>query len=92
MMSTQIPTRGLADQFRADQLNVYVYETRAEMGDAAAEIVAGELRRLLRQQEQVAAIFASAPPSTDAKKEFRSIAIRRIRSIAPCRKSASAAI
>ena len=36
---------GLDRHFRADSLNVYVYESRAAMGKAAAAVIAAEIRR-----------------------------------------------
>src|SRR6266478_7862878 len=47
---TSITTEGLVDSFRADKLNVYVYESRSKMGIAAAARVAEELRRLIEEQ------------------------------------------
>lgn len=61
----EIPTAGLLHQFRADQLNVYVYETRAQMGAAAATVVAAELRRLIREHQRAIGIFASAPSQNE---------------------------
>jgi glucosamine-6-phosphate deaminase len=54
-------TDGLIDSFRADQLRVQVYETRAQMGAAAAACVAEELRRLIGERGGAIGIFASAP-------------------------------
>lgn len=61
----EIPTTGLLHQFRADQLNVYVYETRAQMGAAAAASVAAELRRLIQERQRAIGIFASAPSQNE---------------------------
>ncbi|HKQ51938.1 MAG TPA: glucosamine-6-phosphate deaminase [Pyrinomonadaceae bacterium] len=60
-----ISNEGLVESFRADRLNVYVYETRQKMGAAAAETVAAELRRLIEAQGRVAAVFASAPSQNE---------------------------
>ena len=56
---------GLAEKFRAGLLNVYVYESRQAMGQAAAAAVAGELRRLLEERGQAVGIFASAPSQNE---------------------------
>ncbi|MBI1766115.1 MAG: glucosamine-6-phosphate deaminase [Acidobacteria bacterium] len=61
----EIPITGLLHQFRADQLNVYVYETRAQMGAAAAAAVAAELRRLIRERQRAIGIFAAAPSQNE---------------------------
>ncbi len=61
----EIPATGLLSQIRADQLNVYVYETRAQMGAAAAAAVAIELRRLIRERQRAIGIFASAPSQNE---------------------------
>jgi glucosamine-6-phosphate deaminase len=56
---------GLVDAFRADQLNVYVFDTRRATGEAAAGAVAGELRRLVDERGAATAIFASAPSQNE---------------------------
>jgi glucosamine-6-phosphate deaminase len=56
---------GLAGQFRAGELNVYVYESRPKMGEAAAAAVASELRRLIAERGRAAAVFASAPSQNE---------------------------
>lgn len=43
-----------------DRLVIQVYQTRQEMGVAAARVVGEQMRALLRQQEQVRMVFASA--------------------------------
>jgi glucosamine-6-phosphate deaminase len=63
--NTQVVRDGLVESFRAGELNVYVYESRPKMGEAAAAAVAAELRRLLDARERVAAIFASAPSQNE---------------------------
>jgi glucosamine-6-phosphate deaminase len=60
-----ISAAGLIDNFRAEQLNVYVYETRLQMGAAAAAMVAGELRRLIRERGRAIGLFASAPSQNE---------------------------
>lgn len=61
----EILTTGLLQQFRADHLNVYVYETRAQMGAAAAASVAAELQRLIHERNRAIGIFASAPSQNE---------------------------
>ena len=61
----EISTTGLLQQFRADQLNVYVYETRTQMGAAAAVAVAAEVRRLIQERQRAIGIFASAPSQNE---------------------------
>lgn len=61
----EILTTGLLQQFRADHLNVYVYQTRAQMGAAAAASVAAELRRLIHERKRAIGIFASAPSQNE---------------------------
>lgn len=56
---------GLVEQFRAGQLNVYVYESRPKLGAAAAAVVAAELRRLQAGRGRAVGIFASAPSQNE---------------------------
>jgi glucosamine-6-phosphate deaminase len=58
-------TDGLIDSFRADKLNVYVYDTRPNMGAAAAGVVAEEIRRLVESRGRAIGIFASAPSQNE---------------------------
>jgi len=60
-----IESDGLVDSFRADQLNVYIYESRPKMGAAAAAVVAGEIRGLLDARGRAVGIFASAPSQNE---------------------------
>ena len=60
-----IESDGLVDSFRADQLNVYVYESRPKMGDAAAAVVGGEIRGLIEARGRAVGIFASAPSQNE---------------------------
>src|SRR5215212_490825 len=62
---TAISNDGLVESFRADRLNVHVYDTRERMGAAAAGAVAAELRRLIEAQGRAAAVFASAPSQNE---------------------------
>jgi glucosamine-6-phosphate deaminase len=65
MATTPVSSGGLVDGFHADRLGVYVYDTRAKMGAAAAGAVAAELRRLIEAQGRASAIFASAPSQNE---------------------------
>jgi glucosamine-6-phosphate deaminase len=60
-----IKTDGLIDSFRADKLNVYVYDTRANMGAAAGGVVAEEIRGLVKSRGRAVGIFASAPSQNE---------------------------
>ena len=60
-----IPGEGLVEKFRADELNVYLYASRAEMGLAAAASVAAEIRRLIEEKGHAIALFASAPSQNE---------------------------
>ena len=62
---TAITADGLVDSFRADELNVYVYESRPKMGAAAAAVVAGEIRGLIEARGRAVGIFASAPSQNE---------------------------
>src|SRR6266498_2299008 len=62
---TSITNDGLVDSFRVDKLNVYVYNSRAKMGDAAAVRVAKELCRLIDERGRALGIFASAPSQNE---------------------------
>ncbi|HSE20867.1 MAG TPA: glucosamine-6-phosphate deaminase [Pyrinomonadaceae bacterium] len=65
MESTATTQEGLVKDFRADQLNVHVYETRPAMGKAAASVIASEIRRLIDQNGKAVVIFASAPSQNE---------------------------
>src|SRR5678816_4866793 len=56
---------GLIGSFRADKLNVYVYDTRPNMGAAAAGVVAEEIRGLIESRGRAVGIFASAPSQNE---------------------------
>ena len=56
---------GLVEKFRAGELNVYVYESRRKMGEAAASAVAAELRRLIAERGRAVGVFASAPSQNE---------------------------
>lgn len=61
----EISTAGLVQRFCADQLNVHVYETRAQMGAAAAQSVAAEIRQLIQTRGRAIGFFASAPSQNE---------------------------
>ena len=56
---------GLERNFRADQLNVYVYESRPKMGQAAASVIAAEIRRAIEERGRAVVILASAPSQNE---------------------------
>jgi glucosamine-6-phosphate deaminase len=56
---------GLIASFRADSLTVYVFESREQMGRAAAAAVAAEMRRLIAERGRAIGIFASAPSQNE---------------------------
>ncbi len=51
--------------FQVEQLNVQVYASRAEMGEAAAFDVAERIRQLIREQKRVRIVFAAAPSQNE---------------------------
>jgi glucosamine-6-phosphate deaminase len=65
MESTVTTQEGLVKDFRAEQLKVHVYQTRAAMGKAAASVIASEIRRLIDQNGKAVGIFASAPSQNE---------------------------
>jgi glucosamine-6-phosphate deaminase len=65
MESTAPSQEGLARNFRADNLNVYVYDSRNSMGRAAAAVIAAEIRSAIRERGRAVAIFASAPSQNE---------------------------
>ncbi len=64
-MNQTISAAGLIDSFRAEQLNVYIYDTRSQMGAAAAAMVADEVRRLIRERKRAIGLFAAAPSQNE---------------------------
>ncbi len=50
---------------KQDRLDVRIYDSRAEMGKAAAADIAACIRRLLREKEQIRMIFAAAPSQNE---------------------------
>src|SRR5689334_25210689 len=65
METTAAVQDGLQRSFRADQLNVYVYESRRQMGQAAASVIAAEIRRAIQERGRAVAILASAPSQNE---------------------------
>jgi glucosamine-6-phosphate deaminase len=65
MESTATVQEGLKSNFRADQLNVYVYESRPRMGEAAASVIAAEIRSAIQQRGKAIVILASAPSQNE---------------------------
>ena len=65
METTAAVQDGLQTNFRADQLNVYVYESRPKMGQAAASVIAAEIRRAIQDRGRAVMILASAPSQNE---------------------------
>jgi glucosamine-6-phosphate deaminase len=65
MESTAMVQDGLEKNFRADQLNVYVYESRPKMGQAASAVIAAEIRRAIEERGRAVVILASAPSQNE---------------------------
>ncbi len=53
------------EELRIDQLTLKIYPTRASMGAAAGNAVAGKMRELLKNQASVRMIFAAAPSQNE---------------------------
>src|SRR5260370_41696480 len=60
-----ITAAGLVETFRADKLNIYVYNSRPAMGTAAATAVAAEISGLIKGRGKAVGIFASAPSQNE---------------------------
>ena len=65
MESTAAVQDGLRRNFRADSLNVYVYESRPKMGSAAAAVIASEIRHAIQERGRAIVILASAPSQNE---------------------------
>ena len=65
MESTATVQDGLERNFRADNLNVYVYESRPAMGRAAASVIGAEIRRAIQERGKASIILASAPSQNE---------------------------
>jgi glucosamine-6-phosphate deaminase len=68
--------------FNAEKLKVYVFETRAELGTAAAAAFSEEVKKLLETKEKVNIIFASAPSQNEFLAELKKLNIEWNRIIA----------
>ena len=55
----------MIQQFKASLLEVQVYQTRAEMGSAAAELLKDKINELLSTQSYINIIFAAAPSQNE---------------------------
>lgn len=55
----------MSNEFFADRLQVNVYNSRAEMGAAAARDIAAAIRRVLSEKEVCNMIFAAAPSQNE---------------------------
>lgn len=51
--------------FKKDKLDVKIFDTRDEMGKAAADDIAAAINSLLSQKEEINMIFAAAPSQND---------------------------
>jgi glucosamine-6-phosphate deaminase len=65
MESKALVQDGLERNFRADHLNVYVYESRPKMGQAAASVIAAEIRHSIEERGKAVVILASAPSQNE---------------------------
>ncbi len=61
---------GLIKQFKKDELNVSVFDTRAEMGKAAALDAAACMNKLLETKEYINVVFAAAPSQNEMLAEL----------------------
>ena len=52
---------GLLRSFRAERLRVEIYETRRQLGAAAARVAASEIRRAIEERGKASVLLASAP-------------------------------
>lgn len=57
-------------KFKKDNLTVNVFETRREMGEAAAADIVSAIRALLAQKAEINMIFAAAPSQNDVLKSL----------------------
>ena len=65
METTAAVRDGLEKKFRAGELNVYVYQSRPRMGEAAASVIASEIRRAIEERGKAVVILASAPSQNE---------------------------
>lgn len=54
--------------FQKDRLTVEIYESRTQMGEAAAKDIQAKITELLAQKEEINIIFAAAPSQNDVLK------------------------
>src|SRR5690625_4546646 len=52
-------------EIKIDQLSIKIYGSRTKMGSAAAKDVAGRIRQLLKEKEEINMIFAAAPSQNE---------------------------
>ena len=55
----------LIKSFKAEQLEVFAYETRAEMGKAAAARAAAAINEVISEKGSANVIFAAAPSQNE---------------------------
>lgn len=58
----------MTKKFMRDKLEVKIYGSRKEMGEAAAKDVAAKIRELLAEKDEINMIFAAAPSQNDVLK------------------------
>ena len=56
---------GMIKEIRKEKLDVRVYGTRKEMGDAAGRDIARAMRELLAEKDEINMIFAAAPSQNE---------------------------
>ena len=52
-------------EFQKDKLKVEIYDTRAEMGNAAARDIKAKIAQLLAEKGEINMIFAAAPSQNE---------------------------
>jgi len=65
-------------EFKADLLTVRVFESRAEMGEAAAEACAGAMAEALKKKDEINMIFAAAPSQNEFLAALRAADFSRV--------------
>ena len=60
----------LLKKIKTEKLETYIYETRAQMGAAAAVAAASAIAELLKEKEYVNVIFAAAPSQNEMLEEL----------------------
>lgn len=56
---------GIIKNFKADKLNVAIYETRNDLGVAAAKDAADKMKELLKEKDEISVVFAAAPSQNE---------------------------